>query len=142
MIAGAAVLLGLTVYLFSRLARRGRTARTPPAAWRDLSLLALGASLALYLWGCLHLVLLDRQERGEECATVDGVLERPGADATTGEFIPLRLVCRMPDGSSHTAVVPDYINPTIAVLLLLALACGVISVLLHRKRHTTHRKAG
>ncbi|WP_329041423.1 hypothetical protein OHT61_25520 [Streptomyces sp. NBC_00178] len=142
LIAGAAALCAIAVHLCSRLARRSRQARTPASTWRDVTLLASAGALALYLWGCLHLLLLDRQERGTRCAYVDGELQRPGAEAATGDFIPLRLVCRMPDGTSHTAVVPDYINPTIAVLLLLALGAGTVSLLLHRKRQATQRKAG
>ncbi|MFD3607807.1 hypothetical protein ACFWXA_07010 [Streptomyces atroolivaceus] len=142
MLAGTAALCGAVAFLCSRFTRQNRSARTPVAVWRDLALLSSAGGLALYLWGCLHLYLLDRQDRGTRCAYVDGVLQRPGAEATVGEFVPLRLVCRMPDGSSHTAVVPEYINPTIAVLLLLALAAGIVSLLLHRKRHATHRKAG
>ncbi|MBB5940143.1 hypothetical protein [Streptomyces zagrosensis] len=39
----------------------------------------------------------------------------------------------MPDGSSHEAVVPGYVNPSIAVLLLLAIGCGIRSALLYRR---------
>ncbi|MFI8007568.1 hypothetical protein [Streptomyces sp. NPDC086010] len=142
LIAGAAVLCAMAAHLGSRFMRRARQARTAASTWRDVTLLTTAGALALYLWGCLHLLLLDRQERGTRCAYVDGELHRPGAEATTGDFVPLRLVCRMPDGTSHTAVVPEYINPTIAVLLLIALAAGTVSLLLHRRRHATQRKAG
>ncbi|MEV0012233.1 hypothetical protein AB0M10_00070 [Streptomyces sp. NPDC051840] len=142
LLAGTAVLCAAVAFLCSRLTARGRADGTPATVWRDLALSASTAGLALYLWGCLHLYLLDRQDRGNRCAYVDGVLQRPGAEATVGEFVPLRLVCRMPDGTSHTAVVPEYINPSVAVSLALALAAGGVSLMLHHKRQSTPRKAG
>ncbi|GGY10914.1 hypothetical protein [Streptomyces tanashiensis] len=141
-LVGPLVLLGLLVYLCSRLPRRRRPAGDLSAAWRDLSLLAVACALALYLWGCLHLLFVDRQERGTECAKVDGVVRGRGAEAVTGDFVPLRLVCHMPGGRSHTVLVPEYINPSVAVLLLLALAGGLASVLHGRARRTAQRKEG
>ncbi|MEU9347239.1 hypothetical protein AB0D74_39165 [Streptomyces sp. NPDC048278] len=130
---GLAALTGLAGYLVSRLTRQHLATRTPPTVWRDLSLTAVAGSLALYLWGCLHLVLLERQEIGNECAKrAEGVR----VAAFHGDFVPLRLVCRTDADRSYTVVVPGYLNPSLAVLLLLALACAVTAAVLHRKQRT------
>lgn len=56
-----------------------------------------------------------------------------------GDFIPLRLVCEASDGRDYTVVIPDFINPTLAVLLLLALLGAVTATLLHRAQRTSAR---
>lgn len=141
LIAGAATVLGLAVYLCSRFSRAARRPRAPFAVWRDVSLATAGVALALYLWGCLHVLFLEDQEQAEECER-----QRPEGTPTLvglrGDFIPLRLVCEASDGRDYSIVIPDYINPTVAVLLLLALACALTSALLHQKQRTTTRKKG
>lgn len=141
LISGAATVLGLTVYLLSRFSRRARPQRTPYAVWRDMSLTAVAMSLALYLWGCLHVLFLADQEQAEECER-----QRPeGTPALVGrrgDFIPLRLVCEAANGHDYTVVIPGFINPSLAVLLLLALGCAVVSGVLHRRRCSATVKKG
>ncbi|MFV0134407.1 hypothetical protein ACLGIH_14385 [Streptomyces sp. HMX87] len=139
---GLVAVVALCAYLGSAVTRRRRHASTPVTRWRDLSLLCATAALALYVWGCLRIFLLYGKEGGEDCFTLDDLRSGVRLDEAAGDFVPLRLVCHMSDGRSVSIVVPDYVNPTIAVLLLLSLACGVTSALLHRKRHTTPLKAG
>ncbi|MFE3071863.1 hypothetical protein [Streptomyces sp. NPDC059247] len=135
---GTAVLAGLTAFLGSRLAPRARRRYTPARAWRDASLLAVAAGLALYLWGCLHVLFLEDGEQAARC-------ERhrpPGLPALVGrrgDFLPLRLVCEVSDGRDYTVVVPGFVNPTLAVLLLLALLGALTAALLHRKQRTSTR---
>ena len=140
-VTGTATLLGLTVYLCSRFTRRARRRYTPFAVWRDVSLAMAAVALALYLWGCLHVLFLEDQEQAEECER-----QRPeGISALVGrrgDFIPLRLVCEASDGRDYSVVIPGFINPSVAVLLLLALACALISVRLHHKQRTLTRKKG
>ncbi|GHA90113.1 MULTISPECIES: hypothetical protein [Streptomyces] len=141
LLTGAPALLGLTAYLCSRLSPRARRRYTPPARWRDLSLAAAAAALALYLWGCLHVLFLEDQEQAMECER-----NRPGGTprlvGRRGDFVPLRLVCETSDGSDFSVVIPGCINPALAVLLLLTLGCGLVSVLLHRKRRTAAGEPG
>jgi hypothetical protein len=141
LVAGAATVLGLTVYLCSRFTRQARRRYTPFAVWRDVSLATAAVALALYLWGCLHVLFLEDQEQAEECER-----QRPEGTPTLvgrrGDFIPLRLVCEASDGRDYSVIVPYDINPTVAVLLLLALACALTSALLHHKQRTTTRKKG
>ncbi|CAL9529235.1 hypothetical protein SUDANB176_04016 [Streptomyces sp. enrichment culture] len=144
LLAGPPALIGLAAYLASRLAPRqlrSRGLRTPAAVCRDAAALCSAAALALYLWGCLHLVALERQEVGNACAKeADGVR----VAAFHGDFVPLRLVCRTDAGNRFTVVVPDYINPSVAVLLLLAVACAATGLLLRREQHArrTAQKEG
>ncbi|MEG3628522.1 hypothetical protein [Streptomyces poriticola] len=141
LLTGVPTVVGLAVYLGSRLTRQARRRTTPFRTWRDVSLAAAGAALALYLWGLLHVLFLDGQEQAEECER-----QRPeGTPALVGrrgDFIPLRLVCEASDGRDYTVVIPGYINPSLTVLLLLALLGGVVSLLLHHKQRTSTRKKG
>ncbi|WP_406059169.1 hypothetical protein OG462_19320 [Streptomyces sp. NBC_01077] len=141
LLAGAATLMGLTVYLGSRLAPDTFRRYTPARVWRDVSLAAVAAGAALYLWGLLHVLLTDEQEQAERCELLRpaGVPELVGL---RGDFVPLRLVCETPDGHDYNVVVPDYINPLLTVLLLLALAGATASGLLHRRQRTFTRKKG
>ncbi|MFI9171422.1 hypothetical protein [Streptomyces lincolnensis] len=137
LIAGAPALLAAVAYLGASLAPRRLRAHRPATALRDAGLLCSAAALALYLWGCLHVVFLERQEIGNRCAQVSGGVRVAGFH---GDFVPLRLVCRTDDGRDLTVVVPSYLNPSIAVLLLLALACAGTAVLLQLGRRTASRK--
>ncbi|WP_249025494.1 hypothetical protein [Streptomyces sparsogenes] len=141
MIAGAATLLSLAGYLCSRFTQPARRRYTPFTVWRDLSLTAVAAALALYLWGCLHVLFLEDQEQAEACERQrpDGI---PRLVGRRGDFIPLRLVCEASNGRDYSVIIPDYINPTIALLLLVALACALTSAVLHRRQRTTTRKKG
>ncbi|WHM37438.1 hypothetical protein [Streptomyces sp. BPTC-684] len=141
LLVGAAILISLIGYLASRLARETRRQYTPITAWRDASLLAAAAALAVYLWGCLHVVFLEDQEQAEACE-----LHRPAGTPTLvgrrGDFIPLRLVCEASNGHDYSVVIPGYINPSVATLLLLALAGALTAAVLHYKQRTTTRKKG
>ncbi|GAA2407789.1 hypothetical protein GCM10010420_39860 [Streptomyces glaucosporus] len=130
--AGTTAVLGLGAYLCSRFTRRALRQYTPPAVWRDASLAASAAALALYLWGCLHVLFLEDQEQARACER-----ERPEGTPSLmgrrGDFVPLRLVCEASDGRDYSVVIPDYVNPSVAVLLLLALACALTSAVLRRR---------
>ncbi|WP_230992905.1 hypothetical protein [Streptomyces endocoffeicus] len=141
LLAGAATLLGLTGYLCSRFTQPVRRRYVPFMGWRDVSLATITAALALYLWGCLHVLFLEDQEQAEACER-QRPADIPRLVGRRGDFIPLRLVCEASDGRDYSVVIPDYINPSIAVLLLLALACALVSALLHLKQRPTTRKKG
>ncbi|WP_405760542.1 hypothetical protein OG234_19775 [Streptomyces sp. NBC_01420] len=136
-IAGSLAGLGVLAFLGSRLTARARARRTAPAVWRDASLAAAGLALGLYVWGCLHVLFLEDQEQAEQCE-----LHRPEGTprlvGRRGDFIPLRLVCEASDGHDYSVVIPHYVNPSVAVLLLLALACGTASLLLHLGRRRAY----
>ncbi|MEU5438795.1 hypothetical protein AB0G73_36455 [Streptomyces sp. NPDC020719] len=137
LLVGAAILISLIGYLASRLVE-ARRQYTPVTAWRDASLLAAAAALGLYLWGCLHVVFLEDQEQAEACE-----LHRPAGTPTLvgrrGDFIPLRLVCEASNGHDYSVVIPSYINPSVALLLLLALIGALTATVLHCKQRTPTR---
>ncbi|MFF8031690.1 hypothetical protein [Streptomyces sp. NPDC016626] len=141
LLTGASALIGLTAYLCSRLTRQARRRNTPVRMWRDVSLAAVAAGLALYLWGLLHILFLDDQEQAQECER-QRPEETPALVGLRGDFIPLRLVCEASDGHDYSVVVPGHINPSLTVLLLLALVSAVASGLLHQKQRTPTRKEG
>lgn len=143
MLAGAPALIGLVAYTTASLARFRRVKPTPAAVLRACSLLLVTAAFAVYLWGCSHLFLLEDEDRARACLEVLGRENARRVDRYIADFVPLRFACHLPDGRSYNALVPEYINPSIAVLLSLALACGIMSVLLNRKRqHAATRKEG
>ncbi|MEV0275015.1 hypothetical protein AB0I22_01305 [Streptomyces sp. NPDC050610] len=138
LMAGSGALLSLVVYLCSRLARQDRRRFLPFALWRDASLSAVAAALALYLWGCLHLLFPEGRELAEECERrrPEGV---PSLVGRRGDFIPLRLVCEASNGQDYSVVIPEYVNPFSAALLLIALACAVVAVALHHRQRPAVR---
>ncbi|MBQ0988235.1 hypothetical protein KBZ10_27745 [Streptomyces sp. F63] len=135
MLLSAVTLLSLSAYVCSRFTREAGERRSPAALCRDASLAAVALSFALYLWGCLHLFVLGRQERYVECLKA-----HPGGsadiDGITAGFLPLRLVCHLPDGRSYPVVVPDYVNPSLAALPAFALLSAITTALLYRRQRT------
>ncbi|AWT44590.1 MULTISPECIES: hypothetical protein [Streptomyces] len=138
-LAGVPALIGLVAYLGSRLTRQARRRYTSARTWRDVSLTAVAVGLALYLWGLLHILFLDDQEQAQECER-HRPEETPALVGRRGDFIPLRLVCEASDGHDYSVVVPGYINPSLTVLLLLALVAAMTSGLLHYQQRTPTRK--
>ncbi|GAA3268557.1 hypothetical protein KBZ00_27225 [Streptomyces sp. RK31] len=141
LLTGAPALIGLTAYLCSRLAKEARRRITPIRALRDASLTAVTVALALYLWGLLHVLFLDGQEQAHECERhrPEGIPELVGR---RGDFVPLRLVCEASGGRDYSVVIPGYINPSVTVLLVLALVAAVASGFMHHKQRTPTPKEG
>ncbi|MFJ8701369.1 hypothetical protein [Streptomyces ardesiacus] len=133
-------LVALLAYLCSRFTGRARPRRTPARVWRDVSLAAVAAGLAVYLWGLLNLLFLGDQEQAQEC-------ERHKPDGAVlvgrrGDFVPLRLVCEVAEGRDYSVVVPGYVNPTLTVVLVLALLGAAVSAFLHHRQRTPAQKKG
>ncbi|MEE1665307.1 hypothetical protein RCR19_07230 [Streptomyces sp. WAC07094] len=97
------------------------------------------AALALYVWGCSRIYFLYGHEGGVDCFTLDDLTRGIQLDGISGSFTPLQLTCHMSDGHSLDIIIPAYLNPTIAVLLLLGAVCVLRSVL---PRRTAPRKVG
>ncbi|MFD4319231.1 hypothetical protein [Streptomyces sp. NPDC058548] len=129
---GAATFMALAAYLGSRLAPETRRRYTPPRVLRDMSLCAIAAAIALYLWGLLHISLVEVQEQSEMCELrrPEGV---PSLVGLRGDFFPLRVVCEGANGQDYTVLVPGYIAPSHAALLTLAALCAAASAVLHRR---------
>ncbi|MFF3261100.1 hypothetical protein ACFYWO_18240 [Streptomyces sp. NPDC002932] len=135
LIAGATTVLGLVLYLCSRFTRQAWRRRTSQAVWRDVSLVMAALGIALYLWGCLHVLFLEDQEQAEACerGRPEGVTALIGR---RGDFVPLRLVCEAAGGRDYSVVIPSFVNPVLAVLLSVGLVCALVAAILHRGRRT------
>ncbi|MFI9310932.1 hypothetical protein [Streptomyces triculaminicus] len=51
-------------------------------------------------------------------------------------------MCETSNGHDYSIVIPGYINPTVALLLLFTLTSALTSVVLHYKQRATTRKNG
>ncbi|MEO3978660.1 hypothetical protein [Streptomyces sp. CAU 1734] len=121
-----AILMGL-VYLCVTLAARRAKPRTAAEKWRAGSVACVCAAIALYVWGALHLVLLDETAQSESCRNTGGPQQAARVDGYIGEYVPLRLVCHISEGGSYTTAVPGYVNPGVAILVLAALVTGGVA---------------
>lgn len=103
-----------------------------------MALAAGAAGTAVYLWGILHILFLEDQEPAEECERQrpEGV---PRLVGRRGDFLPLRLVCEASNGHDYTILIPPYVNPTLAVLMVPALVGALAAGVLHHRRHTAPR---
>ncbi|REE64521.1 hypothetical protein BX257_7214 [Streptomyces sp. 3212.3] len=137
MAGGWPAVISLCVYLVASVPRlRRRAARE---RWRDVAIVFATAALALYVWACSRIYFLYGHEGGVDCFTLDDLRRGTKLDGVSGSFTPLQLTCHMSDGHSLDIIVPGYLNPTIAVLLLLGLVCVLRWMLLRR---TVQRKVG
>ncbi|MER5446236.1 hypothetical protein ABT065_11430 [Streptomyces sp. NPDC002764] len=137
MLSGLPALIGLIAYSAMSCARLCRARLTPPAALRTCFVVLITAALAVYLWGCSHLLLLEDEDRARACLETVGRENARHVDRYIADFVPLRFACHLSSGQSYNALVPGYVNPSVAVLLLSALVCGAAGLLLRRERHVS-----
>ncbi|GAA1895704.1 hypothetical protein GCM10009716_02220 [Streptomyces sodiiphilus] len=119
-LAGPVAVAVCAVFLCSSWAQRGGPPKTADARWRDLAVLCGAGSVACYTWGVIQLVFTTGDSAFNACMEVVGRDRMTAVDGYEGQYIPLRLVCSMSDGTSYTAGVPGYVNPVVAVLALAA----------------------
>ncbi|MET8342831.1 hypothetical protein [Streptomyces microflavus] len=90
---------------------------------RGTAIFAAAVTVALYLFGLL-LVGVALSEAGSgadstpmhQCRDAGDRRQNVQVDAAQVQFLPLRLLCRTPDGREFTSgVVPPWLNPTLAV---------------------------
>lgn len=127
LLAGLITVLCLTVHGFRRLMRsgpgKGRLLIRPAAV------LAWDVTVGMYTWGLVHLFFLDGYARSQACNDAVG-------DKLSGyvpSFVPLRFGCRTGDGRVVEAVIPSYLNPAVAVLLVCSLALTGLALAHHKK---------
>ncbi|MEU1815933.1 hypothetical protein ABZ543_12170 [Streptomyces roseifaciens] len=137
MLCGTATLGGLAIYLLSSFTRRRRSSYPPATTCGDVAASFCIGALSLYLWGCAQILLtsLEGEYKFEACEKAGGFERAKQVDAYIGDYIPLRFTCHMPGGEpGFEAVVPGYLNPSMAALLLAALAVGIASAALHMRQ--------
>ncbi|WP_328622684.1 hypothetical protein [Streptomyces sp. NBC_00354] len=112
---------------WGRAGARAVRAGTVWGQWRDVALVCVCGALAFYLWGCLHLLFLDDTRQFEACLEAGGPQRAARVDAFEGDFVPLRLLCRIDEGGSYSAGVPGYVNTLVAVLAIGAVVTGALA---------------
>ncbi len=138
---GPVAVIGLLAFLAASVTPQRRLQATLTTRWRDASLLFATAALALYTFGCLDIAFRYGGEGGESCVTGDDVVKGVRLAEVDGNLVPLRVVCHLTDGRAFDLIVPAFLNPAVAVLLLLALGAGIASILAHRaQRRSSPRK--
>ncbi|OKJ16697.1 hypothetical protein [Kitasatospora sp. CB01950] len=94
------------------------------------SVLAWAMTIGLYTWGLLHLFIADDYTEARAC---DAALGKSlvGYDPS---FVPLRFDCIGSDGHTASVVVPSYINPVLAVLVVCAVTLTAFAIVRTKER--------
>lgn len=134
---GLAVAAALAVYGGTTLARNGIRRSDLGGRLRGTAAIAGAAAALMYVWGALHLV---RDESMTDQACKDAVPSAQAAHISGVDvsYLPLHLNCHVTDGGSYTAAVPDYVNPTLLGLALIAVVLGVFAALESELRARTN----
>ncbi|MFG2023859.1 hypothetical protein [Streptomyces sp. NPDC048825] len=121
---GLAVAGALAVYGCTTLARHGVRRSGPAVLLRGCAALAGCAAAALYVWGAVHLI---RDETMTDQACKDAVPSAQAAsiDGYSVSYVPLQLDCHVKGAGTYAAAVPDYVNPGVVALALLAAVLGI-----------------
>lgn len=89
--------------------------------WAVAASCALPVALLVYAWGALHLYTPDIRET---CDLVHGGWDRAYGRVT---YLPLSRRC-----NAYHDMVPSYVNPTVAVLLVATVLCAGLAVAARR----------
>ncbi|MFJ3839401.1 hypothetical protein ACIPY6_28395 [Streptomyces sp. NPDC090054] len=122
----------ITVVLVGLVAAAGLLAYAlnarPPR--RRIAAACTAGAVGLYVWGALPLLFLDESATFDACLKTVGQDRMARVDEYRATFVPLGLECHVPDDPGrHVAVVPPYVNPGAALLLLGALGAGVSALI-------------
>ncbi|MFE7528948.1 hypothetical protein ACFU7Y_25010 [Kitasatospora sp. NPDC057542] len=121
----------LTWYGLRALARaRGAGSRVKALAC--CSALTWAAAFGLYAFGLLHLMMADDYTEGRACNAAVGK-QLVGYDPS---FIPLEFGCVSSDGHTVPVVIPSYVNPVLAVLVVCAVTLTVFAVVRSKEKFT------
>lgn len=110
-LVGLIVAASLAVYGFSTMARHGVRRSGPATVFRSLATLAAAAAVAVYVWGAVHLVLMDDTAITQACREAVGKARAAGIDRYEASYIPLRLGCQVGGDEVYAVGVPGYVNP-------------------------------
>ncbi|WP_445519097.1 hypothetical protein [Streptomyces sp. NEAU-174] len=116
--------------------RRGR--RKTRAEWLGgIALLSVCVTIALYIWGALHLMFMESDTMRDACAKAHSPEKAAQVDGYSASYLPLRFTCRIDKGGSYDAAVPGYINPAMGIAFVLAIATGAVSVATRDQKRST-----
>lgn len=121
-LVGLILAAGLAVYGFSTMARQGVWGSGPGTLLRSLAALAAAAAAAVYVWGAVHLALMDDTAVTQACRDAVGQARAAGIDRYEAGYIPLRLGCHVAGDGTYAGGVPGYVNPAALGFALTAAA--------------------
>ncbi|WP_346138296.1 hypothetical protein [Streptomyces coeruleofuscus] len=137
-LAGLVATPGLAVYAVVALVRAGRK-RTRAGLLKPAAILAWLATVGMYTWGVLHLLLLDESGQAAACTKVLGGPDKRSevvVDRYETSFLPLHFGCHVEGGKTYEAAVPGYVNPLAGVSAVTAVALTVCAA----RSHTHHKE--
>jgi hypothetical protein len=138
-LAGLLATPGLAIYAVVTLVRAGRR-RTRAGLLKGAAILAWVATVGMYTWGVLHLLLLDEHAQAAACTKVLGGPDKRSevvVDRYETSFVPLRFGCHVKGGKTYEAAIPGYLNPVAGVSAVSAVAltaCAARSRTHHKER--------
>lgn len=123
---GLIVAATLTGYGASSLARRGIRRADLGIRLRAGATLAGGAAALMYVWGAVHLVR-DETMTTQACREAVPAARAADISGVDVSLLPVHLNCHVTGGSSYAAAVPEYVNPVLLGLALVAVVLGVFA---------------
>lgn len=121
----------LTVY-GTRALVRARAARSNTRALVASSTLAWAATIGLYTWGLLHLFMADDHTEARACDEAVGK-QLVGYEPS---FLPLKFGCLSSDGHTVSVVIPSYVNPVLAALVVCAATLTAFAIVRSKEKTT------
>ncbi|MGW7658448.1 hypothetical protein ACWGMA_24125 [Streptomyces asiaticus] len=134
---GVIVIFTLIGLLGSGMAKRRGRRKTRAEWFGGIALLSVCATIALYIWGALHLMFMESDTMREACAKARSPEKAAQVDRYSASYLPLRFTCRIDEGGSYGAAVPGYVNPAMGIAFVLAIATGAVSVVARDQNRPT-----
>lgn len=127
-LGGSITAIVLAGYAFSAIVRHGfrPSGRTSPL--RYFATLAAAATIAVYAWGALHM-LVDESTASQQCKEAVGPTHAAHVAGYHTSFVPLRFGCQVEGVGTYEALVPGYVNPTVLGLALLTVLLAISAAL-------------
>ncbi|MFF3446651.1 hypothetical protein ACFYXJ_05850 [Streptomyces sp. NPDC002667] len=136
---GLIVAVTSAVYGASSLARRGIRQAGLGLRLRAGAALAAAATALMYVWGAVHLVR-DETMTTQACRAAVPAAQAAHLSGVDVSLVPLHLNCHVTEGGSYAAAVPEYVNPAVLALALIAVVLGVFAALESERRARTDFK--
>ncbi|MCM3809991.1 hypothetical protein ND808_29745 [Streptomyces sp. DR7-3] len=131
---GVIVIFTLIGMVGSGIAKRTGRRKTQDEWLGGTALLSVCATVALYIWGALHVMFMENDNMREECAKAGGAVKAAQVDRYEAHYFPLRFTCHIDEGGSYDAAVPGYVNPAMTIAFVLAIATGAVSIVARGRR--------
>ncbi|MGW5448757.1 hypothetical protein [Streptomyces asiaticus] len=134
---GVIVIFTLIGLLGSGVAKRTGRRKTRAEWLGGIALLSVCVTIALYIWGALHVMFMESDNMRDECAKAGGTAKAAQVDRYSASYLPLRFTCHIDEGGSYDAAVPGYVNPAMGITFVLAIATGAVSVVTRDQNRST-----